>query len=65
MPGAPRRTRFLSYFSRHGVELLLERFGISVAPVVENGEIMGIVDADKAEVESLGLMMAGVGAEAS
>lgn len=28
VPGAPRRTRFLSYFSRHGIELLLERFGI-------------------------------------
>ena len=28
LPGVPRRTRFLSYFSRHGVELLLERFGI-------------------------------------
>lgn len=28
VPGAPRQTRFLSYFSRHGVELLLERFGI-------------------------------------
>ena len=28
VPGVPRRTRFLSYFSRHGVELLLERFGI-------------------------------------
>jgi acetoin utilization deacetylase AcuC-like enzyme len=28
LPGAPRPTRFLSYFSRHGVELLLERFGI-------------------------------------
>ncbi len=27
-PGTPRRTRFLSYFSRQGVELLLERFGI-------------------------------------
>jgi acetoin utilization deacetylase AcuC-like enzyme len=28
MPGAPRETRFLGYFSKHGVELLLERFGI-------------------------------------
>lgn len=28
LPGVPRRTRFLSYFSRYGVELLLERFGI-------------------------------------
>jgi acetoin utilization deacetylase AcuC-like enzyme len=28
LPGVPRRTRFLSYFSRQGVELLLERFGI-------------------------------------
>lgn len=28
MPGTPRRTRFLSYFSPHGVELLLEKFGI-------------------------------------
>jgi hypothetical protein len=28
LPGVPRRTRFLSYFSHHGVELLLERFGI-------------------------------------
>jgi acetoin utilization deacetylase AcuC-like enzyme len=28
VPGMPRRTRFLRYFSRHGVELLLERFGI-------------------------------------
>jgi len=28
LPGAPRPTRFLRYFSRHGVELLLERFGI-------------------------------------
>jgi acetoin utilization deacetylase AcuC-like enzyme len=27
-PGTPRRTRFLAHFSRHGVELLLERFGI-------------------------------------
>lgn len=28
VPGAPRRTRFLNRFSSHGVELLLERFGI-------------------------------------
>lgn len=28
MPGMTRRTRFLQYFSGHGVELLLERFGI-------------------------------------
>jgi hypothetical protein len=28
MPGVPRRTRFLSYFSSHGIELLLERFGV-------------------------------------
>ena len=28
MPGAPRRPRFLGYFSRHGVELLLERAGV-------------------------------------
>jgi hypothetical protein len=28
LPGAPRPTRFLRYFSRHGIELLLERFGI-------------------------------------
>lgn len=28
LPGVPRRTRFLSHFSRYGVELLLERFGI-------------------------------------
>jgi len=28
MPDAPRRTRFLSHFSRHGVELLLERLGL-------------------------------------
>jgi acetoin utilization deacetylase AcuC-like enzyme len=28
MPQAPRQTRFLGYFSRQGVELLLERFGI-------------------------------------
>jgi acetoin utilization deacetylase AcuC-like enzyme len=28
MPGVPRRTRFLGYFSKTGVELLLERFGI-------------------------------------
>jgi acetoin utilization deacetylase AcuC-like enzyme len=28
VPGLSRRTRFLQYFSRHGVELLLERFGI-------------------------------------
>jgi len=28
LPDATRRTRFLGYFSRHGVELLLERFGI-------------------------------------
>ncbi len=28
LPGAPRPTRFLRYFSRHGLELLLERFGI-------------------------------------
>ncbi len=28
LPGAPRETRFLGYFSKHGVELLLERFGI-------------------------------------
>jgi acetoin utilization deacetylase AcuC-like enzyme len=27
-PGVPRQTRFLGYFSRVGVELLLERFGI-------------------------------------
>jgi len=28
LPEAPRRTRFLSHFSQHGVELLLERLGI-------------------------------------
>jgi len=28
LPGVPRRTRFLDYFSRHGLELVLERFGI-------------------------------------
>jgi acetoin utilization deacetylase AcuC-like enzyme len=28
MPGAPRLPRFLGYFSRHGVELLLERAGV-------------------------------------
>ena len=28
LPEAPRQTRFLDYFSRHGVELVLERFGI-------------------------------------
>lgn len=28
MPGVPRRTRFLRYFSQHGLELLLERVGI-------------------------------------
>ena len=28
LPEATRPTRFLGYFSRHGVELLLERFGI-------------------------------------
>jgi len=28
MPDAPRRTRFLSHFSQHGVELLLERLGL-------------------------------------
>jgi hypothetical protein len=28
LPEAPRHTRFLDYFSRHGVELVLERFDI-------------------------------------
>lgn len=28
IPGAPRQTRFLGYFSRHGLELVLERFGL-------------------------------------
>jgi hypothetical protein len=28
MPDAPQRTRFLSHFSQHGVELLLERLGL-------------------------------------
>jgi acetoin utilization deacetylase AcuC-like enzyme len=28
LPGIPRQTRYLGYFSRVGVELLLERFGI-------------------------------------
>jgi len=28
LPEAPRRTRFLSHLSQHGVELLLERFGL-------------------------------------
>ena len=28
LPGVPRQTRFLGYFSKVGVELLLERFGI-------------------------------------
>jgi acetoin utilization deacetylase AcuC-like enzyme len=28
LPGAPRRSRFLDYFSTHGVELQLERFAI-------------------------------------
>jgi acetoin utilization deacetylase AcuC-like enzyme len=28
VPGAPRSTRFLGYFSRNGVELLLERAGV-------------------------------------
>lgn len=28
VPGGPRKTRFLSYFSIHGVELVLERYGV-------------------------------------
>ncbi len=28
VPGQPRKTRFLSYFSPHGVELILERYGV-------------------------------------
>lgn len=28
LPGVPKKTRFLGYFSKHGVELVLERFGI-------------------------------------
>ncbi len=28
VPGQPRKTRFLSYFSAHGVELALERYGV-------------------------------------
>jgi len=28
LPGVPRQTRFLGYFSRHGVELVLEQFSI-------------------------------------
>lgn len=28
VPGSPRSSRFLGYFSRHGVELLLERAGV-------------------------------------
>ncbi|MEN8162976.1 MAG: histone deacetylase [Acidobacteriota bacterium] len=28
VPGGPRKTRFLSYFSTHGVELALERYGV-------------------------------------
>lgn len=28
VPGAPRQTHFLNYFSSHGLELALERFGI-------------------------------------
>ena len=28
LPGAPRHTRFLDYFSKVGIELILERFGI-------------------------------------
>ncbi len=28
LPGIPRQTRFLRYFSRHGLELVLERFGL-------------------------------------
>jgi len=28
VPGQPRKTRFLSYFSTHGVELALERYGV-------------------------------------
>jgi acetoin utilization deacetylase AcuC-like enzyme len=28
LPDAPKRTRFLSHFSQHGVELLLERLGL-------------------------------------
>lgn len=28
IPGEPHKTRFLGYFSKHGVELVLERFGI-------------------------------------
>ena len=28
VPGGPRKTRFLSYFSTHGVELVLERYGV-------------------------------------
>jgi acetoin utilization deacetylase AcuC-like enzyme len=28
MPNAPTRTRFLSHFSQHGIELLLERLGL-------------------------------------
>ncbi len=28
VPGAPRRTRFLGFFSAHGVDLALERYGV-------------------------------------
>jgi acetoin utilization deacetylase AcuC-like enzyme len=28
LPGVPRRTRFLDYFSNHGIELALEQFGL-------------------------------------
>ena len=28
IPGQPRKTRFLGYFSPHGVELVLERYGV-------------------------------------
>ena len=28
VPGQPRKTRFLGYFSPHGVELVLERYGV-------------------------------------
>jgi acetoin utilization deacetylase AcuC-like enzyme len=65
MPGAPRETRFLRYFSRHGVELVLERFGICdqlrlrgfAHPTVdiETGHSLGqtlriFSDADRAEL---------------
>jgi acetoin utilization deacetylase AcuC-like enzyme len=45
LPGVPRRTRFLDFFSNHGIELALEQFGL-LDQLRLRGFIHPVVDVD-------------------